>query len=62
MVAAGFMPAPSDVTALAKIGTKQRKAIARRTGAAETGPGFREYSSPNGFRVLVGRNNRWACL
>lgn len=60
MVAAGFMPAPSDVAALAKTGNKQRKAIARRTGAAETGPGFREFVSPNGFRVLVGRNNRCA--
>lgn len=55
------MAPPADVTALAKTGNKQRKAAARRAGGAAgaNGPGFREYVSPNGFRVLIGRNNRY---
>lgn len=64
LVAAGFLKPPSEAVLAAKGAAKGRKATKSRQkqkgGAAAgggAGGGFRQYTSPGGFQVLVGRNN-----
>jgi len=66
LVAGGFMKASLDAALAEKAAGKARKA-ARRTskrqkngagGNTEEGEGYRRYSSPSGFTVLIGRNSK----
>ncbi|KAL4435060.1 hypothetical protein ABPG77_003885 [Micractinium sp. CCAP 211/92] len=64
LVAGKYMKAPPDAAladkAASKAATKARRA-AKRGGGGDEGAGqldFRQYTSPSGFAVLVGRNSR----
>jgi predicted ribosome quality control (RQC) complex YloA/Tae2 family protein len=60
LVAGGYMKAPPEAALAAKAASKARRAHKRSGGAAGSSgtPGYREYLSPGGLRVLVGRNSR----
>ena len=60
LVAGGYMKAPPEAALAAKAASKAKRAQKRAGGggADAGGPGYREYTSPGGFRVLIGRNSR----
>lgn len=71
LVAAGYLKPPAEAALVAKAAAKGRKATAKGKGGGKGangggsapsaapggGPGFRQFTSPGGFQVLVGRNN-----
>jgi predicted ribosome quality control (RQC) complex YloA/Tae2 family protein len=69
LVAGGFMKASSDAALAEKAAGKARKAAKRTSKRAKSGgggggnsgddnEGYREYLSPSGFTVLIGRNSK----
>ncbi|KAL4552242.1 hypothetical protein Ndes2526B_g06467 [Nannochloris sp. 'desiccata'] len=67
LVADGFMKASSDAALAEKAAGKARKAAKKTSkrqkngggnGNGEDGEGYRRYSSPSGFTVLIGRNSK----
>lgn len=52
------MKAPPDAALAAKAAAKAKRAQKRARPAGGSEAGFREYQSPGGLQVLVGRNSR----
>jgi len=57
LVAGGFMKAPSEASLEARGASKARRA-AKKGRARTTEGSCREFTTPSGLKVLVGRNNR----
>jgi predicted ribosome quality control (RQC) complex YloA/Tae2 family protein len=67
LIAGGFMKASSDAALAEKAAGKARKAAKKASkrqkngagrGNGEDGEGYRRYSTPSGFTVLIGRNSK----
>ena len=55
------MKAPPEAALAAKAASKAKRAQKRRAvsaGSSGSAPGYREYVSPAGLKVLIGRNSR----
>ncbi|GAB4820402.1 hypothetical protein N2152v2_007448 [Parachlorella kessleri] len=60
LVSGGYMKAPPEAALAAKVASKAKRAQRRGATGGSIGsmPGYREYASPSGLRVLIGRNSR----